>query len=142
MCHTLPQFDEADITEMEAFRKDSKKEAELRGTKLTPMPFMVKACAVALKEMPQFCASLNADGESRIYKDYINIGMAVDTPDGLLVPVIKDADKKGIWELTEDILSLAAKARDKKLKPDEMQGGCFTISSLGSIGGTAFPRRL
>ncbi len=134
----VTQFDEADITEMEAFRKASKKEAELRGTKLTPMPFMVKACAVALKEMPQFCASLSADGESMIYKDYINIGMAVDTPDGLLVPVIKDADKKGIWELSEEILSLAAKARDKKLKPDEMQGGCFTISSLGSIGGTAF----
>ncbi|MGY0218559.1 dihydrolipoyllysine-residue acetyltransferase [Endozoicomonadaceae bacterium StTr2] len=134
----VTQFDEADISEMEAFRKASKKEAELRGTKLTPMPFMVKACAVALREMPQFCASLSADGESMIYKDYVNIGMAVDTPDGLLVPVIKDADKKGLWELSEEILELAAKARDKKLKPAEMQGGCFTISSLGSIGGTAF----
>ena len=134
----VTQFDEADISEMEAFRKASKKEAEQRGTKLTPMPFMVKACAVALREMPQFCASLSADGESMIYKDYVNIGMAVDTPDGLLVPVIKDADKKGLWELSEEILELAAKARDKKLKPAEMQGGCFTISSLGSIGGTAF----
>ena len=134
----VTQFDEADISELEAFRKAQKAMAEARGTKLTPLPFFLKACAYVLKEMPQFCSSLSADGESVIYKKYINIGVAVDTPDGLLVPVIKDVDKKGLWELAEECIELAGKARDKKLKPDEMQGGCFTISSLGSIGGTAF----
>ena len=88
--------------------------------------------------MPQFCASLSPDGENVIYKKYINIGVAVDTPDGLLVPVIKNVDQKSLWELAEECIELAGKARNKKLKPDEMQGGCFTISSLGSIGGTAF----
>ncbi|AMO54724.1 hypothetical protein GZ77_24020 [Endozoicomonas montiporae] len=134
----VTQFDEADITDLEAFRKAKKAMAEARGTKLTPLPFFLKACAYVLKEMPQFCSSLSADGESVIYKKYINIGVAVDTPDGLLVPVIKDVDKKSLWELSAECIELAGKARDKKLKPDEMQGGCFTISSLGSIGGTAF----
>ncbi|MET4692697.1 dihydrolipoyllysine-residue acetyltransferase [Endozoicomonas lisbonensis] len=134
----VTQFDEADITDLEAFRKAKKALAEARGTKLTPLPFFLKACAYVLKEMPQFCSSLSADGESVIYKKYINIGVAVDTPDGLLVPVIKNVDKKSIWELSAECIELAGKARDKKLKPDEMQGGCFTISSLGSIGGTAF----
>ena len=134
----VTQFDEADISELEAFRKAQKAMAEAKGTKLTPLPFFLKACAYVLKEMPQFCSSLSHDGESVIYKKYINIGVAVDTPDGLLVPVIKDVDKKGLWELAEECIELAGKARDKKLKPDEMQGGCFTISSLGSIGGTAF----
>lgn len=134
----VTQFDEADITDLEAFRKARKALAEARGTKLTPLPFFLKACAYVLKEMPQFCSSLSANGESVIYKKYINIGVAVDTPDGLLVPVIKDVDRKGIWELSAECIELAGKARDKKLKPDEMQGGCFTISSLGSIGGTAF----
>ncbi|MCW7555020.1 dihydrolipoyllysine-residue acetyltransferase [Endozoicomonas gorgoniicola] len=134
----VTQFDKADITDLEAFRKDQKAMAEARGTKLTPLPFFLKACAYVLKEMPQFCSSLSADSESVIYKKYINIGVAVDTPDGLLVPVIKDVDKKSIWELSAECIELAGKARDKKLKPDEMQGGCFTISSLGSIGGTAF----
>ena len=134
----VTQFDEADITELEAFRKAQKAMAEARGTKLTPLPFILKACAYVLKELPQFCASLSADGKSLIHKHYINIGVAVDTPDGLLVPVIKDVDKKGLWELAEECIELAGKARNKKLKPAEMQGGCFTISSLGAIGGTSF----
>ena len=115
----VTQFDEADITDLEAFRKAKKAMAEARGTKLTPLPFFLKACAYVLKEMPQFCSSLSADGESVIYKKYINIGVAVDTPDGLLVPVIKDVDKKSIWELSAECIELAGKARDKKLKPDE-----------------------
>ncbi|WP_257282168.1 MULTISPECIES: pyruvate dehydrogenase complex dihydrolipoyllysine-residue acetyltransferase [unclassified Endozoicomonas] len=134
----VTQFDEADITELEAFRKANKVLAEARGTKLTPLPFFLKAVAYVLKEMPVFCSSLSEDGESVIYKKYINIGVAVDTPDGLLVPVIKNVDQKGIWDLSRECIELAGKARDKKLKPAEMQGGCFTISSLGSVGGTAF----
>ena len=134
----VTQFDECDITELEAFRKAQKAMAEARGTKLTPMPFILKACACVLKELPQFCASLSPDGEKVIYKKYINIGVAVDTPEGLLVPVIKNVDQKGLWELAEECIELAGKARAMKLKPDEMQGGCFTVSSLGSIGGTAF----
>ena len=134
----VTQFDECDITELEAFRKAQKAMAEARGTKLTPLPFILKAVAYLLKELPQFCTSLSPDGETLIYKKYINIGVAVDTPDGLLVPVIKNVDQKSLWELSVECIELAGKARDKKLKPDEMQGGCFTISSLGSIGGTAF----
>ena len=134
----VTQFDECDITELESFRKAQKAMAEARGTKLTPLPFILKACAYVLKAMPQFCASLSPDSEKLIYKKYINIGVAVDTPDGLLVPVIKNVDQKGLWELAEECIELAGKARDKKLTPAEMQGGCFTISSLGSIGGTAF----
>ncbi|WP_257266844.1 pyruvate dehydrogenase complex dihydrolipoyllysine-residue acetyltransferase [Endozoicomonas sp. ONNA2] len=134
----VTQFDECDITELEAFRKAQKAMAEARGTKLTPLPFILKAVACVLKELPQFCASLSPDGEMLIYKKYINIGVAVDTPDGLLVPVIRNVDHKSLWQLSAECIELAGKARDKKLKPDEMQGGCFTISSLGSIGGTAF----
>ncbi|KEI69916.1 dihydrolipoyllysine-residue acetyltransferase [Endozoicomonas elysicola] len=134
----VTQFDECDITELEVFRKAQKALAEARGTKLTPLPFILKAVAYVLKELPQFCTSLSPDGETLIYKKYINIGVAVDTPDGLLVPVIKNVDQKSLWELSAECIELAGKARDKKLKPDEMQGGCFTISSLGSIGGTAF----
>ncbi|GAB3281492.1 dihydrolipoyllysine-residue acetyltransferase [Parahaliea aestuarii] len=134
----VTQFDEADITDLEAFRKELKGEAEKRGTRLTPMPFLLKACAVALRDNPKFNASLSADGESLVYKKYIHIGMAVDTPAGLLVPVIRDVDKKSLWELAEEVLEMAGKARDRKLKPADMQGGCFTISSLGGIGGTGF----
>lgn len=134
----VTQFDECDITELEAFRKAQKAMAEARGTKLTPLPFILKAVAYVLKALPQFCTSLSPDGETLIFKKYIHIGMAVDTPDGLLVPVIKHVDQKSLWELSAECMELAGKARDKKLKPDEMQGGCFTISSLGSIGGTAF----
>ncbi|CAM3475814.1 dihydrolipoyllysine-residue acetyltransferase [Parendozoicomonas haliclonae] len=134
----VTQFDDADITELEAFRKAQKAVAEAKGVKLTPLPFLLKAAAYALKEMPQFCASLSADGQNRILKNYVNIGIAVDTPDGLVVPVLKDVDKKGLWELAAECAELADKARNKKLKPAEMKGGCFTLSSLGSIGGTAF----
>ena len=134
----VTQFDEADITELEIFRKSLKAEMDRRGIKITPLPFLMKAAAAALSANPAFNASLGADGESIVYKKYINIGMAVDTPAGLMVPVIRDVDKKGIWELSEEILELATKAKERKLKPAEMQGGCFTISSLGGIGGTGF----
>ncbi len=134
----VTQFDEADITDMESFRKGLKAEAEQRGTKLTPLPFLLKACAVALRDNPKFNASLSADGEHLVYKKYIHIGMAVDTPAGLLVPVIRDVDKKTLWELAAEVLALADKARDRKLRPQDMQGGCFSISSLGSMGGTGF----
>ncbi len=134
----VTQFDKADITELEAFRKDMKDEAAKSGVKLTPLPFMLKAIAMALKAHPKFNASLHADGEHIVYKKYVNIGMAVDTPNGLMVPVIKDADKKSIYELSQEAIELAGKAKDRKLKPAEMQGACFTISSLGGIGGTGF----
>ncbi|WP_299178161.1 dihydrolipoyllysine-residue acetyltransferase [uncultured Neptuniibacter sp.] len=134
----VTQFDKADITELEAFRKDMKDEAAKSGVKLTPLPFMLKAIAIALKAHPKFNASLHADGEHIVYKKYVNIGMAVDTPNGLMVPVIKDADKKSIYELSKEAIELAGKAKDRKLKPAEMQGACFTISSLGGIGGTGF----
>ncbi|MBA6414244.1 dihydrolipoyllysine-residue acetyltransferase [Parahaliea sp. F7430] len=134
----VTQFDEADITELEAFRNSLKAEAEQRGTKLTPLPFLLKACAIALRDNPKFNASLSADGEDLVYKKYTHIGMAVETPAGLMVPVIRDVDQKTLWQLAEEVLELAGKARDRKLKPAEMQGGCFTISSLGGIGGTGF----
>ena len=134
----VTQFDKADITELEAFRKEMKDEAAKSGVKLTPLPFMLKAIAIALKAHPKFNASLHADGEHIVYKKYVNIGMAVDTPNGLMVPVIKDADKKSIYELSQKANELAGKAKDRKLKPAEMQGACFTISSLGGIGGTGF----
>jgi len=134
----VTQFDKADITELEAFRKEMKDEAAKSGVKLTPLPFMLKAIAIALKAHPKFNASLHADGEHIVYKKYVNIGMAVDTPNGLMVPVIKDADKKSIYDLSTEAIELAGKAKDRKLKPAEMQGACFTISSLGGIGGTGF----
>ena len=134
----VTQFDEADITALEEFRAGLRTEAERRGTRLTPMPFILKACAVALRENPKFNSSLAAAGEQLVHKGYIHIGMAVDTPAGLVVPVIRDVDKKTIWELAEEVLAMAAKARDRKLAPADMQGGCFTISSLGSIGGSGF----
>ncbi len=134
----VTQFDDADITELEAFRKEMKEDALKAGVKLTPLPFMIKAVAKALAENPKFNASLDADGEHIVYKKYINIGLAVDTPNGLMVPVIKDADKKSIYELSLEANELAGKAKNRKLKPNEMQGACFTISSLGGIGGTGF----
>lgn len=134
----VTQYDDADVTDLEAFRASLKDEAARKGTKLTPLPFLLKACAVALKDNPKFNASLSADGESIIYKEYVHIGFAVDTPAGLLVPVIRDVDKKGLWELAEEVLELAALARDKKLKPAQMQGACFTVSSLGALGGKGF----
>ncbi|MAZ88539.1 MAG: dihydrolipoyllysine-residue acetyltransferase [Cellvibrionaceae bacterium] len=134
----VTQFDDADITELESFRKSMKAEAEKRGVKLTPLPFLLKAAAAALEAEPSFNVSLHADGEHLVQKNYIHIGVAVDTPNGLMVPVIRDVDKKGLWELAAESAELAAKARDGKLMPRDMQGACFTISSLGAIGGNGF----
>ena len=134
----VTQFDEADITDLEAFRKSMKAEAEKKGVKLTPLPFLIKASAHALAELPQVNASIDPATDEIVRKGYIHIGIAVDTPDGLMVPVIRDADQKGIWEIAAEASELADKAKNKKLKPAEMQGATFTISSLGSIGGMAF----
>ena len=134
----VTQFDEADITELENFRKAMKAEAEAQGAKLTPLPFLVKACAFALRKFPQFNVSLKGDGDTLVWKNYVHIGIAVDTPDGLMVPVLRDADKKSLIEIAKEMAELGKKAQTKKLKREEMTGGCFTISSLGSIGGTAF----
>jgi len=134
----VTHHDEADITDVEAFRKSLTKEAEQRGVRVTMLSFLLKACAVALKAYPNFNASLDATGENLVLKKYCHIGVAVDTPDGLVVPVIRDVDKKSLFELSADMGELSAKARNKKLGPGEMQGASFTISSLGGIGGTAF----
>lgn len=134
----VTQFDDADITEMENFRKGQKAAGEKRGVKMTPLPFLLKACAAALAELPQFNVSLDMDKKEVVRKKYIHIGIAVDTPHGLMVPVIRNVDQKGLWELAAESAELAQKARDKQLKPAEMQGACFTITSLGGIGGTAF----
>jgi pyruvate dehydrogenase E2 component (dihydrolipoamide acetyltransferase) len=134
----VTQFDQADITELEDFRKSMKAEAEKKGVKLTPLPFLIKASAYALNALPQVNASIDPESWEIIRKGYVHIGIAVDTPDGLMVPVIRDADQKGIWEIAAEASELADKAKTKKLKPAEMQGATFTISSLGSIGGTAF----
>lgn len=134
----VTQFDNADITDLEAFRKSMKTEAEKRGTKLTLLAFLMKASVNALRAYPIFNTSLTADGENLIYKNYYNVGFACDTPDGLVVPVVKDVEKKDVLEIAQDLSVLSAKARERKLTIDEMQGGCFTISSLGGIGGTKF----
>lgn len=134
----VTQWDDADITDLEAFRNGLKAEAEKRGSKLTPLPFIIKACAAALVAEPTFNVSLHHDGESIVQKKYVHIGIAVDTPNGLMVPVIRNVDKKGLWELTDEINAIAKKARDGKLLPADMQGGCFTISSLGAAGGNGF----
>ncbi len=134
----VTQFDEADISELEDFRKSKSEAAAKEGVKLTPLTFFIKAVVVALKKFPDFNASLSPDAENLILKSYFHIGIAVNTDQGLMVPVVRDADKKGIYELARELAELAQKARDKKLSPNEMQGGCFTISSLGHIGGTGF----
>lgn len=134
----VTQFDAADITELEAFRAGLKDEAQRRGVKLSPLPFILKACAVALREHPRLNSSLARGGEDLVFKKYIHIGMAVDTPAGLVVPVLRDVDRKTIWELAAETAQLAARARERKLAPGDMQGGCFTVSSLGSIGGNGF----
>ncbi|GAB5413110.1 MAG: dihydrolipoyllysine-residue acetyltransferase [Congregibacter sp.] len=134
----VTQFDDADITELEAFRRSMKPDAEKRGSRLTPLPFLLKACAVALQRHPKINSSLSDGGSTLTYKRYVHIGMAVDTPAGLVVPVLRDVDKKSIWELADEVIELAGKARDRKLKPAEMQGAGFTISSLGGIGGRGF----
>ena len=132
----VTQFDEADITDMEAFRKTMGEELKADGTKLTPLAFLIKAVVAALKKYPTFNASL--DGDNLVLKQYFHIGFAADTPNGLVVPVIRDADKKSLVQLAAESGALAKKARDGKLLPAEMQGGCFSISSLGGVGGTAF----
>lgn len=134
----VTQFDEADITELEAARTRLKAKATREGIKLTPLAFVIKACVRALQEYPQFNSSLDDSGENLILKKYVHIGFAADTPNGLVVPVIHDADRKDVYELARALNELSAKARAGKLAASEMQGGCFTVSSLGSIGGTAF----
>ncbi len=134
----VTQFGEADITELEAFRVEQKAMVEKQGVKLTPLVFIMKAVAAALDAFPQFNASLDTNGENLILKKYIHIGVAVDTSEGLVVPVVRDVDKKGLLELAKELSVLSEKARNKQLTANEMQGGCFSISSLGGIGGTAF----
>ena len=134
----VTQYDEADTTELEAFRQAHKDEAKKRGFSLTPLAFLLKATAAALREFPSFNASLHPDGDKLILKKYYHIGVAVDTPGGLVVPVIRDVDKKGIFQLAEETVATSVKARDGKLMPGDFQGASFTISSLGGIGGTAF----
>ncbi len=138
---TIPhvtQFEEADITEMEAFRQSMKQEAAAAGVKITPLAFMLKAVATTLQSFPTFNSSLSADGESLILKKYIHIGVAVDTPNGLVVPVLRDVDKKNLYELANELGEISVKAREGKLSPASMKGSCFSISSLGGIGGSAF----
>ncbi len=138
---TIPhvtQNDEADITELEAFRKQMSDEMQKQGIRVTLLAFLIKAAVTALKRYPQFNASLSADGESLVLKQYFNIGVAVDTPNGLVVPVIRDCDKKGVMQLAKELGEVSAKAREGKLSPADMQGGCFSISSLGGIGGLNF----
>ncbi|MBI5912237.1 MAG: dihydrolipoyllysine-residue acetyltransferase [Betaproteobacteria bacterium] len=134
----VTQFDEADITELEAFRKESGAASEKQGFKLTMLAFLIKACVTALRQYPEFNASLERGGENLVLKKYFHIGVAVDTPDGLVVPVIRDADRKGVYELARELAEVSKLARARKLKPGDMQGGTFSISSLGGIGGTAF----
>ncbi|WP_081622696.1 dihydrolipoyllysine-residue acetyltransferase [Thioalkalivibrio sp. ALM2T] len=134
----VTQFDEADITELEDFRKSLKAEYEKKGVKVTFLPFLMKAVVSALKQYPRFNASLDATGENLIIKQYYNLGIAVDTPDGLVVPVVRDVDRKSLVDIASELMDLSQRARDKKLKPADMQGGCLTISSLGGIGGTQF----
>lgn len=134
----VTQHDDADITDLEDFRRSLKEEAQNKGVRITPLAFIVKACCKVLKAYPEFNASLHPGGQDLILKEYINIGMAVDTPEGLVVPVIKAADEKDIWTLSEEIAVLADKARDKKLGLEDLAGGTFSISSLGALGGTGF----
>jgi len=134
----ITQFADADITELEAFRQAQKSMLEKQGIKLTPLVFIMKAVVAALKTFPQFNASLDASGENLILKKYFHIGVAVDTPDGLVVPVIRNVDQKGLSDLARELSDVSEKARKKQLTPNDMQGGCFSISSLGGIGGTAF----
>jgi pyruvate dehydrogenase E2 component (dihydrolipoamide acetyltransferase) len=134
----VTQHDDADITDLEALRVALNKEHEKAGIKFTMLGFIIKAVVAALKKYPDFNASLDASGENLVLKKYFNVGFAADTPNGLVVPVLKDADKKGIVQIAQESSALAAKARDGKLGPADMSGGCFSISSLGGIGGTAF----
>ncbi len=134
----VTQFEEADITDLEAFRKENTAITEKQGFKLTMLAFLIKACVTALRQHPQFNASLDKAGENLVIKKYFHIGVAVDTPEGLVVPVIRDADRKGVFDLARELAEVSRLARERKLKPGDMQGGTFSISSLGGIGGTAF----
>jgi len=134
----ITQYDEADITDLEAFRVSLKSESEKRGIKLSFLPFVMKALAASLKAHPTFNASLDPSLETLILKHYVHIGVAVDTPDGLVVPVVRDVDQKSVFEIAQELMDLSQKARNKKLRGADLEGGCFTISSLGGIGGTAF----
>jgi pyruvate dehydrogenase E2 component (dihydrolipoamide acetyltransferase) len=134
----VTQFDEADITDLESFRQTQKSEATSRGFKLTFLPFVLKACARALQELPHFNASLDATGENLVVKHYLHIGVAVDTEHGLVVPVIRDVDRKGLFELAAELQEVSEKARARRLRPEDLEGGSFSISSLGGIGGTFF----
>jgi len=134
----VTQFDEADITDMEATRARLKDEAASRNIKLTPLAFVMRACVQALQAFPHFGASLDAEAGELVVKKYVHVGFAADTPNGLVVPVVRDADRKDVFELARELALLSEKARAGKLAAAEMQGGCFTISSLGGIGGTAF----
>lgn len=134
----VTQFDEADITDLEDFRKSMVADAEKRGVKLTLLAFLMKAVVNALRTYPNFNASLSPEGDSLIMKQYYHVGFACDTPDGLVVPVVRDVNTKDVMDIARDLADLSAKARERKLKVEEMQGGCFTISSLGGIGGTMF----
>jgi pyruvate dehydrogenase E2 component (dihydrolipoamide acetyltransferase) len=134
----VTQYDEADITDLEATRSALKKKTEVQGIKLTPLAFIIRACVLVLKKHPRFNSSLDESGENLVLKQYMHIGFAADTPNGLMVPVLRDADKKDVYEIARDLATLSEKARGGKLTGADMQGGCFTISSLGGIGGTAF----
>jgi pyruvate dehydrogenase E2 component (dihydrolipoamide acetyltransferase) len=134
----VTQFDEANITDLEAFRKSLAKEAEKIGVRLTPLVFLMKAVVASLKAFPNFNASLEGSGDRLILKKYFHIGVAVDTPNGLVVPVIRDVEAKGLYDLAGELAATAERAREGKLSPTDLQGGCFTISSLGGIGGTQF----
>ncbi len=134
----VTQHEEADITDLEAFRKAMGEETKTQGVRLTLPAFLVKAVVAALKAYPDFNASLSSDGEALVMKQYFHIGVAVDTPEGLVVPVIRDADKKGVLDIARELGDLSVRARERKVSPAEMQGGCFSISSLGGIGGTFF----
>ena len=134
----VTQFDEADITELEQVRAGLKERAQAAGVKLTPLAFIMRACVKALQEFPRFNSALSADGANLIVRRYVHMGFAADTPNGLVVPVVRDADRKDVYELARHLAQLSEKARVGKLPPTDMQGGCFTISSLGGIGGTAF----
>jgi pyruvate dehydrogenase E2 component (dihydrolipoamide acetyltransferase) len=134
----VTQFDEADITDLEALRQALKPEAAAQGVKLTPLAFVVAACVRALQEFPGFNASLDESGQNLVFKKYFNLGFAADTPQGLMVPVIRDADRKDIYAIARDLAALSERARSGKLAAADMQGGCFTVSSLGGVGGTAF----
>ena len=134
----VTQNDEADITELEVFRKSNTAETEKQGFKLTMLAFLIKASVTALRQFPDFNASMDKTGENLVLKKYFHIGVAVDTPDGLMVPVVRDADRKGVFDLARELSDISKLARDKKLKAGDMQGGTFSISSLGGIGGTSF----